>query len=263
MQRSLYKIDKMDCPCEEGLIRMKLQEINDIAKLDFNLSQRTLMVFHHDSNLQITNALNALNLGSHLIETTEGEPEYKEDDTKQRSVLRAVLLINLIFFIIEITTGYISNSMGLVADSLDMLADALVYGMSLIVVGAIAKKKKRVALWSGILQVILAIQGFAEVIKRFIGVEAMPDFKIMIGVSMAALVANAICLWLLQRTQSNDAHMKASVIFSANDVIINLGVIIAGVLVYITQSGIPDLITGIIIFMVVLRGAIRILKLAK
>lgn len=263
MQRSTYKIDKMDCPCEESLIRMKLEGLPSIEKLEFNLTQRTLSVYHSDSSNPITEALDALNLGTHLLETIEAELSDKDDNKKQRSVLKAVLLINFVFFVIEITTGYISNSMGLVADSLDMLADALVYGMSLIVVGAVAAKKKRVAFWSGVLQIILAIQGFAEVIKRFIGVEEMPNFKIMIGVSIAALIANSICLWLLQRTQSNDAHMKASVIFSANDVIINLGVITAGVLVYLTQSGIPDLIVGIVIFMVVLRGAVRILKLSR
>ena len=57
--------------------------------------------------------------------------------------------------------------------------------------------------------------------------------------------------------------MKASMIFTANDVIINIGVIIAGVLVYFMQSKYPDLIIGSIVFLIVVRGAIRILKLSK
>ncbi len=174
-----------------------------------------------------------------------------------------VLLINFGFFIIEMTTGLFSVSMGLVADSIDMLADALVYGMSLLAVGAATIRKKRVALFSGIIQIILALLGLTEVVRRFTGIEQMPHFQTMIVISLLALVANSICLWFLQRQNSKDAHMKASVIFSANDVIINIGVIVAGLLIWLTDSMIPDLIVGIIIFLIVIQGAIRILKLAK
>ena len=57
--------------------------------------------------------------------------------------------------------------------------------------------------------------------------------------------------------------MKASMIFTSNDIIINTGVIFAGVLVLFTQSKYPDLIVGSIVFLVVVSGAIRILKLGK
>jgi Co/Zn/Cd efflux system component len=57
--------------------------------------------------------------------------------------------------------------------------------------------------------------------------------------------------------------MRASMIFTSNDVIINLGVIFAGVLVLLLNSGIPDLVIGSIVFVLVVIGAIRILKLSK
>jgi Co/Zn/Cd efflux system component len=55
--------------------------------------------------------------------------------------------------------------------------------------------------------------------------------------------------------------MKASWIFSANDVIANLGVILAGGLVVWTGSRYPDLVIGLIIGLIVLNGARRILQL--
>lgn len=55
--------------------------------------------------------------------------------------------------------------------------------------------------------------------------------------------------------------MRASMIFTSNDVVVNLGVIVAGGLVYFTQSAYPDLIVGLIVFLIVAGGAIRILKL--
>ena len=57
--------------------------------------------------------------------------------------------------------------------------------------------------------------------------------------------------------------MKASMIFTSNDVIINLGVIIAGLLVNWLNSSKPDLIIGTIVFVLVIQGAFRILKLSK
>jgi Co/Zn/Cd efflux system component len=57
--------------------------------------------------------------------------------------------------------------------------------------------------------------------------------------------------------------MKASWIFTSNDLIVNSGVIISGVLVYFFDSNKPDLIIGGIVFIVVINGARKILNLAK
>ena len=232
MKRTSFKIDEMDCPSEENLIRMKLKDNDSVIKLEFNLVGRTLDVIHNGDPIIIAEQIELLKLGSHLIETIEEKNPVSNEDAKQKKVLLIVLAINFTFFLLEMGAGIISKSMGLVADSLDMFADALVYGMSLCVVGAAIIYKKKVALYSGTLQVILAFLGLSEILRRFFGFEIMPDFQAMIGISILALVANSICLWLLYRTQSKDSHMRASIIFSANDVIINFGVIVAGLLVW-------------------------------
>ena len=144
-----------------------------------------------------------------------------------------------------------------------MLADSFVYGLSLIAVGGTVLKKKRIAKYAGYFQITLAIIGIVEVIRRFLGYESLPLFSTMIIVSIFALIANGICLYLLQKSKSQEAHMRASMIFTSNDIIINLGVITAGVLVNWLHSGIPDLIIGIIVFGLVIQGAFRILKLSK
>ena len=90
---------------------------------------------------------------------------------------------------------------------------------------------------------------------------ARDAFGCFAWVSIFALIGNAISLIILQKTKSNEAHIKASMIFTSNDIIINIGVIVAGVLVNEFQSNIPDLVVGIIIFLLVVQGAIRILKL--
>ncbi len=264
MNKTIFEITKMDCPSEENLIRMKLDGFSSIANLDFDIPNRKLTVFHNGEIDQIEKSVIELNLGGKKISTEQNDQTEFKEDANQRNLLWTVLGINFAFFIIEMTTGLISESMGLVADSLDMLADSFVYGISLFAVGGTLTRKKRIAKLAGYFQITLAIIGFTEVLRRFFAVEKLPDFSTMIIVSIFALIANGICLYLLQKSKSKEeAHMKASMIFTSNDVIINLGVIAAGVLVNWLNSNKPDLIIGTIVFGLVIQGAIRILKLGK
>ncbi|MDX2174717.1 MAG: cation transporter [Bacteroidota bacterium] len=263
MKKSTIYISKMDCPSEENMIRLKLQGLH-FMKLDFDIPNRNLYVYHESDITSIFNAVNDLNLGASLIGSEESNYTHvSEDHSKEKKLLWTVLLINLSLFILEIIAGFISESMGLVADSLDMLADAMVYGLSLYAVGHLASKKKQIAKMSGYFQMALALFGIIEVIRRFLGIEEVPEFQLMIIISLFALVGNAVSLYLLQKSKSNEVHMQASVIFTSNDVIVNIGVILAGAIVYFTNSKYPDLIVGSIVFILVAKGAIRILKLSK
>ncbi len=264
MEKTIFEISKMDCPSEENLIRMKLDGISSIKHLKFDIANRKLIVFHNGEIEQIEKSIIELNLGGERISTEQTDQSEFKKNANQKKLLWSVLAINFVFFIIEITTGIISKSMGLVADSLDMLADSFVYGISLFAVGGTIIKKKRIAKLAGYFQITLAVIGFVEVLRRFFGEEKLPDFSTMIIVSILALIANGICLYILQKSKSkNEAHMKASMIFTSNDVIINLGVIIAGFLVHLLNSNKPDLIIGTIVFILVIQGAFRILKLGR
>lgn len=85
----------------------------------------------------------------------------------------------------------------------------------------------------------------------------------MIIISFFALIANIICLLLLQKNKSKEAHIQATMIFTSNDIIINSGVILAGFFVLLFNSSYPDLIIGTIVFIIVAKGAYSILQLSK
>ena len=243
---------------------MKLQKFDEIKSLEFDIANRKLTVHHIAESQPILSALETLNLDTTLISTEENTIEIEADTSSmQRKLLWTVLIINFLFFGLEMLFGIFSNSMGLVADSLDMLADSIVYALALFAVGGTIARKNNIAKFAGYFQILLAVIGFIEVVRRFIGVEKMPDFQTMIIVSVLALMANVLCLYLLQKNKSKEAHMQASMIFTSNDVIINSGVIVAGLLVHWLNSGYPDLIIGAIVFVIVARGAYRILQLAK
>lgn len=264
MRQSVFHIAKMDCAAEENLIRLRLDEMDQIANLEFDLDQRQLTILHEGETKELSSVISDLDLGEKLISSMEYTGSLPDDQEQQRKLLWAVLAINATFFVVEMVTGLLSGSMGLVADSLDMLADAFVYGLSLMAVGASLNRKKQTATLAGYFQLGLAVLGMAEVIRRFLSNVTLPDFQSMIIVSVLALAANALSLYLLRRSRNRgEVHMKASMIFTANDVIINLGVITAAATVWVFKSGLPDLIIGSIVFGLVIRGALRILSLGK
>ncbi|RUR32155.1 cation transporter [Vreelandella nanhaiensis] len=264
---SVYTVPKMDCPSEERMIRLALNGFEDIRGLSFELSDRRLKVVHDGEAEPITAKLATLGLGASLQETAAADPESIKavGDTaisaeQESGTLRWLLGINAVLFVVEMTAGLIAHSTGLIAESLDNFADAAVYGLALYAVGHSVKMQVRAAHIAGVLQLILAVGVLAEVVRRFVfGSE--PESLVMMGIAFIALIANTTCLLLISKHREGGAHMKASWIFSANDVVINLGVITAGALVAWTGSNYPDLIIGSIAGIIVLNGARRILAL--
>lgn len=78
-----------------------------------------------------------------------------------------------------------------------------------------------------------------------------------------ALSANSYELYLLSKHRKGKVHMQASWIFTQNDDIANFSVIIAGFLVTLFNSRLPDLIAGFGIATVVVWGGIRIIRDAQ
>jgi cation diffusion facilitator family transporter len=188
--------------------------------------------------------------------------ELDEAAQLERRTLWTILAINGAMFLVEAIAGWWGESTGLLADSLDMLADASVYGIALYAVGRSHRLQAGAATVAGGLQIALGLGVLVEVVRRSL-FASEPVSAAMMAVGALALVANVSCLVLIAKHREGGVHMRASWIFSTNDVIANLGVIIAGGLVMWSDSRLPDLIIGAIIATIVLRGGVRILREAK
>jgi cation diffusion facilitator family transporter len=185
--------------------------------------------------------------------------DVKAANAAQRKTLSWLLAVNTLMFALELVTGLLAGSTALVADSLDMFADATVYSIALYAVGRSPAAKKRAAGLSGLFQIGLALLVLADVVRRFV-LGSDPEPTWMVGIGLLALAANVACLLLIAKHRQGEVHMRASWIFSKNDVIANLGVIAAGFLVSMTGSRLPDLVIGLIVAVIVLRGGIAILR---
>lgn len=264
MKKTKIKIQKMDCPSEIKMIEGIVEKIDQDIKMEFDLGDRTVSFYHSVDAGIILQGLENISLPGGLLSSEDilesDVPEVAP--SVEAKTLKYLLAINFTMFLVEIFVGFYADSTGLIADGLDMLADSFVYGVSLYAVGKSLEAKNRAALLSGVMQISLGLLCLVEVGRKFLyGSEPLSNF--MIVISIIALVANVWCLVLIHKHKDGEIHMKASWIFSANDVIVNTGVIISGVLVYVLKSNIPDLVIGASVSLIVIKGGVSIIKLAK
>jgi cation diffusion facilitator family transporter len=174
-------------------------------------------------------------------------------------VLWIVLGINALMFVVEGTAGLLAHSTSLLADSLDMLGDALVYGFSLFVLARSVRWQAGAALAKGgfMLAFGLAVLGEAAY-KVFHPV--MPGVETMGIVGTIALAANIVCFSLLYRHRADNLNMRSTWLCSRNDLIANVGVLVAAGAAYLLASRWPDIIVGCIIAALFLRSAFSVLR---
>ena len=181
---------------------------------------------------------------------------------QERILLWTVLLLNAVMFVVEFAAGWLARSSGLMADSLDMLADVLVYSVSLYAVGKALAQKAKAALLNGSLQMVLGISVFLHIGWR-IWEGSIPQTDIMGWIAALALVVNTVCFALLYRFRSGDVNMRASWLCSRNDMLANVGVLVAAWLVQAWSSAWPDYVIAALIAGVVVHSSYGVLMQAK
>ena len=178
---------------------------------------------------------------------------------EQRRVLLIVLAINAMMFVAEFGASFVAGSSALMADATDMLGDALVYGLSLYALARSERWKAGAALFKGVF--ILAMgMAVAVNIAMKLATGVPPSSTIMLVFGALALLANLVCLRLLWRFRSQDVNMSSTFECSRNDVIANVGVLVAAGLVALTASPWPDVVVGAAIAFLFLRSAIRVIR---
>ena len=177
-------------------------------------------------------------------------------------VLGLAFTINLGMFFIEAIYGWLSESRALFADSLDMLGDAILLGSSLFVVQRSEKWRTWVSLIKGLVMGMFSFFILASVIYKFL-YPGLPEAFTMGIVGGLALAANLFCAFLLYRYRSDDINMKSAWLCTRNDVLANLGILVAAWGVAYTQSFWPDLFVGTLISILVFRSSLEIIQEAS
>ena len=192
----------------------------------------------------------------------ESEIQLDASDAAERKTLLWVLGINFLQVIVAGVVGVIADSTGLLGAALDNLGDAGVYAVSIYAVGRTIVAKVRVARLSGVILIVLGLALLVEILRRFFA-GAEPIGLAMIVTAIANAATNMLCLRLLRSHRDQGVHLKASWIFTTNDMVANAGIVVSGAAVMFFGSPVPDLIIGLVVGGIVLKGGWDILKEAR
>ena len=178
---------------------------------------------------------------------------------ERRRTLWIVLAINVVMFHAELLAGVLAQSQALIADSADNLGDALVYAMSLFVVGRGIRWRAGAAFAKGLVQFAFAVAVIASIFLSLLG-DPRPVGPVMMAVAACALVGNLACFGLLMKHRRDDVNMNSVWLCSRNDVIGNVGVIAGGALVMLLESRWPDVAVASLVAAVFLHTSYVVLR---
>jgi cation diffusion facilitator family transporter len=179
----------------------------------------------------------------------------------RRRVLVAVLALNATMFLVQSVASVFANSTSLLADAGDMLGDAFVYALSLYALNRSVRWKAGAALVKGALIVLFGLLVIAEAVSKAVN-NAPPASGLMLTFGALALAVNLGCLTLLWRFRGEDVNMASTFECSRNDVVANVGVLLAAVGVALLKSPWPDILVGLAIAALFLRSAVRVVRTA-
>lgn len=177
----------------------------------------------------------------------------------EKRTLLIVLALNTGLFVMLGIGGLAADSSALIANALDNASDAFVYLVSFLAIGRALIWKQRAARLSGVLLLVFAVAVLIDAGRRWLfGTE--PIGPTMMVLAVIAAVVNLICLLLIQRQRSEDVNMKAAETFSFNDFASNGGILVAGGLVMWLDQAWPDLVVGLLVAAIAVKGGVDILR---
>jgi len=181
------------------------------------------------------------------------------------------LSITAVIFLAELIGGFLSNSLALLSDAGHMLTDTMALALAL---GAMyfaarpANSKKTFgfyrleilsALFNGSFLVMVSLYIFYEAYQRFMRPEEVASVLMLI-VAGIGLVANIVGAIILAKGSKENLNVRGAFLHVVSDAISSCGVIIGGIIIYFTGWLMIDPILGVMIGLLILRGAIGLVS---
>ena len=188
------------------------------------------------------------------------DEERASRDPAYRRALWIVVVLNLGFGVLEAIGGFIARSQALKADSLDFIGDGSITLVGLLALGWAKSTRTRVALTQGWFLAMLGVGVIAAAIWRALNA-VPPEADLMGGIGVVALAVNiAATVALMRFREGGDANARAIWLFSRNDALANVAVIVAAGLVAWFHSAWPDLVVAGAIALLFLHSAWEIIR---
>ena len=185
--------------------------------------------------------------------------DIEECQACERNVLIICFFINALMFGLELYYGLIAHSASLLGDSAHNIGDALIIGGSIFVMGSTMRIKAKIALIKAIIMFSFGLLAMGYVVSNVMS-GYVPNPAPITIVGIIVLIGNIISALLLMYYRNKDINLKSAYICCRNDAIASVGIIIAGILVGLTQSNIPDVVIGGGIGLLICYSAVRIFR---
>ena len=191
-----------------------------------------------------------------------GDQKRAQHDPAYRRALGIVVFLNLGFGLCELVGGFLARSQALKADSLDFLGDGSISLLGLLALAWSARARSQVALSQGLFLGVLGLGVIGLAIWRAFNA-TVPEAELMGAIGVVALVINVAAALVLSRFREGDANVQAIWLFSRNDAVANVAVIVAAGLVAWTGQAWPDLAVAGVIALLFLHSAYEIVGNAR
>lgn len=194
----------------------------------------------------------------------------RQEIESNRGLIIALGIV-IVMMVVEVVGGLLSNSLALLGDAGHMLVDALALSLSLIALSlarrpatatrtyGFHRAEIMAALVNGAILAVVAAFIFYNAYQRF---QNPPEIHsgLMLIVAILGLFANLAGILLLRRNQHTSLNIRAAFFHILGDTISSIGVIIASIIISLTGWTYADPIIAIIIGIIILTGAVQLLK---
>jgi Co/Zn/Cd efflux system component len=259
-----YKVTGMDCASCAAKIEAAVSKVDGVARATVSISSGEMEHVASSAASKRAAEIAVSDLGYH-VQQFEGDATGSALSTVTPAYKRAlwiVVILNVGFGVIEIVGGFYSESQALKADALDFIGDGIISWIGLIAVGWGLAARARAARLQGFFLVAMGVGVVIAAIYRTFAVYH-PDAEVMGILGAVGFVVNVAAAVVLIPHRHGDANARAVWLFSRNDALSNVAVIIAAGLVAFTGSHWPDLAVGGIIALLFLHSAMQIIRHAR
>lgn len=266
-----YQVTGMDCASCAAKIEKAARGVEGLTEVKVSIASQVMTVEVDDPDSRLPVLENAVTGLGYQIDRIGGLADADDDDKipdlshvtpAYKRALWIVVLLNVGYGIVEIAGSFLAGSQALQADALDFIGDGLISFLGLIAIGWGMAARAKAALLQGLFLAVLGLGVLGSTIYR-VFVEHQPESLLMGGFAVVALLVNLLAAGVLIPHRKGDANVRAVWLFSRNDAIGNLAVVIAAGLVAWTASPWPDLVVALIIAALFLHSAWSIIRDAR
>lgn len=258
-----YQIVGMDCPDDVAMIEKAARSVAGVTDAQVSLASQTMTVRLGDGLAPLPAVEQAVSGLGFQVDRLEGQSRSRAHITASyKRALWIVIILNVGYGVIEMVGGFLSGSQAVKADALDFVGDGLISFLGLLALGWLPIWRARAALIQGLFLGALGLGVLVTTAYRIVA-QGIPEAELMGALGLVGLVINVTAALVLLPHRSGDANVRAVWLFSRNDALGNLAVVIAAVLVAWSGTGWPDLVVAFVIAGLFLHSAWSIVTDAR